>query len=109
MSRKVCVLRCSAEIEALAALLLLKDLVIQHHLTEAEALAELERYPLPDCAKHHHLVKREARRQEGIGLLAFVPGWGEQYAQDAWSGPRSCRTWRKRFSGPVEVMQLVER
>lgn len=91
MSRKVCVLRSMAEVEALAKLVLLKQLVIEHHLTEAEARAELEPLPLPDCEHHVHMTKREARRQERMGLISFVDGWEEHYAQAERTGGRRFR------------------
>lgn len=107
MSRKVCVLRSAAEVEALATLILLKDLVQQRHLTEMEAREALSPLPLPDCGHHHHLVKREARRQERVGLISFVPGWDEQYAEEA---TRGCIGRRFRpgdlFSGDQTVGEL---
>lgn len=82
MSRKVCVLRSTAEVEALAKLVLLKALVLEHHLTEMEARLLLGDLPLPDCENHHHVPKREARRQCRMGIISFLAEWDEQYAQE---------------------------
>lgn len=82
-SRKVCLLRRSAEIESLSNLRKLQHQVQAGLLTEEQAAEKFQAAELPDCAHHHHLTIREARRREHAGRLDFLPGWGEQYAQAA--------------------------
>lgn len=103
--RKVCVLRVSAEVEALAELIRLRDLVRDRHVTEAEARPLADALKLPDCAEHRHVSKREARRMERAGGMSFLSGWGEQYAAEGVSHGR--RFYPDRiFSGDQAIGRL---
>jgi hypothetical protein len=115
MSRKkVCLLRVPAEIEALVQLQKLKNQVARGQLTNEQASEQFQPFEahLPDCNHHIHLTRREVCRRESQGKAHFLPGWGDDYAQET-ERPTSVwtdlpRSWRVRQSGFVGVMQLVE-
>jgi hypothetical protein len=94
MRNKVCVLRDSAEIEALRKLQALQRAIRAGQMTEAEADIQFQPFvaDLPHCDHHIHKTQREARKQETQGTLAFLPGWDEQYA-------KTTQQWHEYESG----------
>ena len=84
MSRKICLLRSPAEIDALTHLRELQDQLKACKITEEQAREMFEPHAanMPDCEHHLHLTRREARKRETQGRLQFLPDWDEWYAQE---------------------------
>ena len=111
MSRKICLLRSPAEIEALSHLRKLQNQIKLGQITEEQArkLFAPHASNMPDCEHHVHLTRREARKRETQGRLHFLAGWDEWYAQDSQPNLEELpRAWMPRMSGGMSVMQLVE-